>query len=270
MADWLTSRSPPRWGPGRDEWLLGAEPEVQEDALGPLPAWVRQPPPLMADGFPRQPLDSASWGHAAPLAALSSTFARNDWFAPTRLAYGVDDEAHRFGATGGMPHASDVAMPISPPAVDWPAAGMPATQPTHDALSTAFDAAGKLWTLPNTLLGLIYGGAGLLAGKLFGTNPEFRFRNNAIEFLNNPLSLSAVTLGNAINYSSRLAPDRLEGYHSIADHERQHTYQAQLLGPLYLPAALLSLALGTIVNGNPHGAASFMEIGPQSDPPRPW
>lgn len=64
---------------------------------------------------------------------------------------------------------------------------------------------GKLWNLPNTLLGLAFGGLGHLVGMtgyLLGLCPwpTISFGNNAIQFENNPFMSSAMTLGNVIIY----------------------------------------------------------------------
>ncbi len=46
--------------------------------------------------------------------------------------------------------------------------------------------------------------------------------------------------------------------------------KSQVLGSLYIPLAAFSLAAGALFNGDAHGRATFMERGPQSDPPTPW
>ena len=59
------------------------------------------------------------------------------------------------------------------------------------------------------------------------------------------------------------------GY-TFGDHEEQHTYQDELLGPLYLQSYLLG-ATGALLQGqNPVGPANFMEAGPYSAPPVPF
>ena len=81
---------------------------------------------------------------------------------------------------------------------------------------------------------------------------------------------TGITLGNTIHYA--------DGYNSggpyspevIGDHERQHTYQGELLGPLYLPSNILGLSAGQLLNGSTHGPANWNERGPTSVQPRPW
>src|SRR5262245_26516218 len=109
----------------------------------------------------------------------------------------------------------------------------------------ALDVAGKIWTLPNTVAGLAIGGVGTLAGLLTGTHPQVKFGHNAVQFRNNPLinEGEALTLGNAISYSSSAPPEKFGSYGDpsvrVGRHEEGHTYQAQLLGPFYGPAWLL-------------------------------
>ena len=93
--------------------------------------------------------------------------------------------------------------------------------------------------------------------------------NNAIEFRNHPLMFRAVTLGNTISYSKKYTPKTLLLNATVAEHEKQHTYQGELLGPLYLPSNLLGLTLGAIT-GDTHGSINWNERGPQASPPTPW
>jgi len=128
------------------------------------------------------------------------------------------------------------------------------------AFDTTLDVAGKVWNLPNTAVGLLYGGFSLAVDKVAGINGmKVGLGNNAIEFINNPITNwlggGAITLGNTINYDHY-------GPAVYGDHERQHTYQGQMLGPVYLPANIIGLSLGQLM-GDHHGPYSFMEIGPE-------
>lgn len=159
----------------------------------------------------------------------------------------------------------------------------------------AGDVLGKVWNAPNTAIGLGYGLAGYAAGQLNrlrpGDQPDPRIRvgNNAVEFVNNPFGgAGAITLGNTITYDGDPYDPNDEGWNGyrrvtgqdVRDHERQHTYQGQQLGPLYLPSNLLgglrALAHDRYVDpegkSRPdwHGARNWNERGPQSNPPRPW
>lgn len=136
------------------------------------------------------------------------------------------------------------------------------------------DIIGKVWGGFTTVIGAVIGSTGWLLG---GNAPTVG--NNAIEYTGNPLVARftpAVTLGNVICYASN-NPSQ-----ATRDHERQHTYQGQVLGPLYLQAHIVAQALGygysffdssqTYTNANQrvHSPANLLEVGPMSTPPRPW
>ncbi|MDB5443708.1 MAG: repeat protein [Phenylobacterium sp.] len=150
----------------------------------------------------------------------------------------------------------------------------------------AADVAGKLWNAPNTALGLLYGGAGMAVGEvshLLGLQkraPGVQWRDNAVQFTNNPLGgAGAVTIGNTTTYSDdpyspegRRAWARVEANegHPVWEHERQHTIQGQQLGPLYLPSNLLG-GVNALLHGEDWwGKHNWNERGPKSNPPRPW
>jgi hypothetical protein len=111
------------------------------------------------------------------------------------------------------------------------------------------------------------------------TPPQVRVRDNGVQFTNNPLGgAGAITLGNTTTWNGDpydpndrgwAEAARLEG-HPIPDHERQHTYQGQLLGPLYLPSNALG-GLNALAHGEDWwGRHNWNERGPKSNPPRPW
>lgn len=124
---------------------------------------------------------------------------------------------------------------------------------------TGLDILGKVWNLPNTIVGLVWGGIGLVAGA------DVTLGNNAMQFENHPLMLfGAITLGNTIHYPAGFGPSK------IGDHEKQHTIQGQQLGPLYLPSNALGLSLAQMIDRDTHGPTNWNERGPQATPPRPW
>ena len=120
--------------------------------------------------------------------------------------------------------------------------------------------------------------------------PGVRWRNNAVQFTNNPFGgVSAITIGNTTTYQGdpddpndpfwyRYGgdPRTFENGHSISQHEKQHTIQGQQLGPAYLPSNLLGGAMGLLLDRdedglpNWHGPHNWNERGPQANPPRPW
>jgi hypothetical protein len=116
---------------------------------------------------------------------------------------------------------------------------MPASRRIPLALSWL----GKLWTSPNTLLGL---GLGLL-GLPFGA--RFRRGENAVNVLEHPLlsltRVHAITFGNAVLYRRGVRPEDEAcryagpGAQRLGDHERAHTLQYELWGPFFLPVYLL-------------------------------
>jgi hypothetical protein len=129
---------------------------------------------------------------------------------------------------------------------------------------------GKIWNSPNTALtGLPFAGAGYVTSYtryIVGWQknaPRMSFGHNALQLENNYLNFGgAITLGNVISYGNG-ANDPYGDNHQVGwKHEIQHTYQGEILGPLYLPAAGISLSLGELLDGDAHGPHSFMETGP--------
>lgn len=107
---------------------------------------------------------------------------------------------------------------------------------------------GFAWALPNTVLGLLAGGAGLA----FGAHVHWRPRDLAVVFHRWPWGPGgAVTLGNVIlhtgdsldspctTYAHRAGQhDEASGLShliQLSDHERAHVYQYMALGLLFLP-----------------------------------
>jgi hypothetical protein len=115
------------------------------------------------------------------------------------------------------------------------------------------DTAGKLWTLPNTALGVGVG----LPGVPFGA--RITFGNNAIQFENYPWGTGALTLGNAIIYGGGTSPSDVGQLYgdprvlNVGLHEMGHTYQYQALGPLFLPIYFFT---GGISSRNPFERAA--------------
>jgi hypothetical protein len=158
----------------------------------------------------------------------------------------------------------------------------------HIALETApklRDVAGKVWNAPNTALGLAYGLAGYGVGQLNRlrpgdqpNDPRIQFGHNAVEFVNNPLTRGAITLGNTISYEGDPYDPEDAGWaeykrrygQDVRDHEEKHTYQGQQLGPAYLPSNILGGAAGLVFDRNWHGDHNWNERGPQMNPPQPW
>ena len=122
---------------------------------------------------------------------------------------------------------------------------------------------GKLWALPTTLFfGLTAGFIGmcLAPGKV-----KIRLAHNAVCFYNHPFlkgNAGALTLGNVILFREK--SDYFRGIY-IAEHERQHTIQAEILGIFYLPLHIICLI---VYRRDP--LKNPLERGPYSNPSRPW
>ena len=115
---------------------------------------------------------------------------------------------------------------------------------------TGMDAArvlGMAWTLPNTLIGLLAGAIGMLAGA----RPELGRKDCALVFHLGPWGPGgAITLGNTILHTGTTLDAECMTYEhragrckhppiKLGDHERAHVYQYMVLGPLFLPVYLL-------------------------------
>ncbi|HUG73568.1 MAG TPA: hypothetical protein VMK82_09110 [Steroidobacteraceae bacterium] len=139
---------------------------------------------------------------------------------------------------------------------------------------------GKAWNLPNTLLGLTYGVIGYVAGLVARTNPRVTFGNNAVQFHNNPLMLTAMALGNVIIYGPSRSPEMANvpfcnspPGHTVGREEFRHTQQGQILGPLYLPVHLTAGIISLFRLPHPQLRCrmdawhrnNFMETGPMQD-----
>jgi hypothetical protein len=141
---------------------------------------------------------------------------------------------------------------------------------------------------------LAYGGLGDVVGEVRHAlgfqagRPKVFWKDNAVQFTNNPFGgESAITLGNATTWlhdpydpadpfyhkdgktGLEMTPGSDKG-HTFPEHETQHTYQGEQLGPAYLPSNVLG-GLNALFHGEPwHGPHNWNERGPQLTPPVPW
>jgi hypothetical protein len=102
---------------------------------------------------------------------------------------------------------------------------------------------GVAWAVPNTLLGLLAG----IAGMAFGAHAHWSRRELALVFNAMPWGPGgALTLGNTILHTGGTldAPCMTYAHRAglgiepsilLADHERAHVFQYMALGPLFLP-----------------------------------
>lgn len=117
---------------------------------------------------------------------------------------------------------------------------------TDAARATAL-VVGALWTLPNTLIGLVAG----LAGLALGARAHWRSADLALVFDRWPWGPGgAITFGNVILHTGDSLDVACSTYAHraalcedpsirLADHERAHVFQYMVLGPLFLPLYLL-------------------------------
>jgi hypothetical protein len=136
--------------------------------------------------------------------------------------------------------------------------------------------AGKIWNLPNSVVGLGVGGLGYLAGwpsKWLGLQdeaPGIKTGNSAVQFTDNPFGgVGAITLGN-VQVINGKPTDIGDDGNLVGPHEEQHTYHGEQLGPLYLPSNILGGLAGVLIDGSWHGPHNWNEAGPQQHPPVPW
>jgi RHS repeat-associated protein len=204
-------------------------------------------------------------------------------FQPFGFAGGLyddDTELVRFGArdydayNGRWTAKDPILFRGGSPNLYAYAHGDPINRIDPSGLFDFVDTVGKIWASPTTAIGLALGGLGWAAG---GQAPSLG--NNAVEFRGNPLIAPftpAITIGNTICYAGNNPSQATE------DHERQHTYQGEVLGPAYLPAHIASQAAGyaysffdssqsyTSTNDRVHSPANLLEAGPMATPPQPW
>lgn len=131
-----------------------------------------------------------------------------------------------------------------------------------------------LWALPNSLVGLVYGGVGLLCGA----RHEWDAARGILRIVEMPTWLmpTAMSLGHVQVYA-RGRCRRADGCPAanrfgvpVLIEETLHTRQAEVLGPLYLPLHGLCM-LGSLVSGGGTHDHNLLEIGPERGRgPWPW
>lgn len=103
---------------------------------------------------------------------------------------------------------------------------------------------GHLWSLPNTLIGLLFGIGGRV--RVDQPNRVFVFDGGWMVAIFRRLGYAGMCVGDVVLCAYNLEP-------AVYRHELVHATQARLLGPLYLPLTLLGYALGLILcPSNPH------------------
>jgi RHS repeat-associated protein len=175
-------------------------------------------------------------------------------------------------ALSGLSGALDAALGAALGGSDTSSDGT--SQSTGGSLTSVgtaiLDAIGKIWNIPNDVLGLALGLADMAASIPFAIAgkspwPGISFGDNAIQFTNLHFGFGALTLGNVQLYPAGFGPTTLtptywNAYFNpypngtptyafpVGMHEEGHTYQSEVLGPFFLPTYLLN---GGISQFNP-------------------
>jgi len=109
---------------------------------------------------------------------------------------------------------------------------------------------GHLWSLPNTVIGLLFGLGGRY--RFDRANRVFVVRGGGVVWLFDRLGYAGMCVGDVVLCAYDL-PTRSPG---VYRHELVHATQARLLGPFYLPLTLIGYALGFFLyRANPHDAS---------------
>jgi len=138
--------------------------------------------------------------------------------------------------------------------------------PTGQLFGGVADLIGKIWTLPNTVIGLI--SDLVLAPFAIANGGGFQPGNNAIQLVGVPFGSGAITFGNSQIYFGDTTPGGFNTYGdpnvNVGYHEQGHTYQYQALGPFFLPAYFLSGQPFTLNNPFEAGAQNYAaQYGPR-------
>ena len=109
---------------------------------------------------------------------------------------------------------------------------------------------GHLWTLPNTLIALLFGLGGCY--RWDAANEVVLVFDGWMVAIFRRFRYVGMSIGDVILCADDLPTCMPRVYR----HELVHTTQARLLGPLYLPLTLLGYALGYLLyRANPHDAS---------------
>lgn len=100
----------------------------------------------------------------------------------------------------------------------------------------ALELLGFVWTLPNTLIGLVLGALTFHVPRIHGGAIVFDGPPRGVTAVLAAMHRSAMTLGFVV-----LSNVRVDG--RLLAHEQHHIRQSMILGPLFIPA-YLALAVG--------------------------
>lgn len=114
-------------------------------------------------------------------------------------------------------------------------------------------ALGFVWSLPNTLVGLVLGGFSFVPARLEGAVVIFDGPPRGVTWILARMRRTAMTVGFVI-----VSNARVEG--TLLAHERAHVRQSMWLGPLFIPAYVL-LAVPFGYRGHPMERAARRAAG---------
>jgi hypothetical protein len=124
---------------------------------------------------------------------------------------------------------------------------------------------GHVWTLPNTLIALLFG----LGGKYgWDTDNEVAvIVGGWVPAIFTQLGYAGMSIGDVI-----LGAEDLRAAHPrIYQHELVHTTQSRLFGPLYLPLTIICYAIGFCrFRENPHDGSPLEIWADQASNNAPW
>ena len=138
--------------------------------------------------------------------------------------------------------------------------------------SAVGDLAASAWAFPNTVIGAAIGFVGFAIDHAFGNgDATIALRDGILHFEDSPLvpDRAALTLGEAQIFGLREDQISRNGF-TIGEHEDQHTIQAEILGPFFLPAYGVAGFVSVLDGGGFVNENNFFEEGPYDSPPEPW
>ncbi len=142
------------------------------------------------------------------------------------------------------------ALPVDP--------SDPSGASSFSPLGVVGDILGKIWALPNTVLGLT--AEIVFAPFAIAHGGGFQLGNNSIQLVGLPFGNGALTLGNTqLYFNSGPGTNNAYGQDGAyyGPHEQGHTYQNQIFGPFFLPAYFLSGHPFTLDNPFEAGAQAY-------------
>jgi hypothetical protein len=135
----------------------------------------------------------------------------------------------------------------------------------RNEMSTIRRLPGHLWTLPNTLIALLFGIGGRYVWD--PANEVVVVIGGWVPRIFTALGYAGMSVGDVVLGGE----DLRVGHPEIYRHELVHTTQARLFGPLYLPLTLLCYAIGFCrFRENPHDGSPLEVWADKASGNREW